>query len=149
MTTRMMVGSSHQDSVTLTLMQAMTGTTADRAVTWTGDMAVVSIPDPEPEPPVQAITVPSRHPLPTQTSAVTPAAGRQPVTDFPMTEDGEDSRRRSASEVRRLLRVTADRLMQSQLKHEQTDATASGDDSLYTHSQERGSRTDITGRPRT
>ena len=142
--TVMMVGSSHQGSATLTLMQAMTGTTADRAISWIGDIALVSIPDEDPEPPVRVKDVPEIVPPRTQA----PAVEQHVDVAAAMTAEGEDSRRRSASEVRRLLHVTATRLMQSQLRQEQPDATASGDDSIYTHSQEHGSRTDASGRSR-
>lgn len=145
-TARVLVGAAHAGSPSLQLFQAMTGTTAERVITWFGEgITAITMPVNDPQPPVKV-----RRPAPALPQRQASLPEHKMQSD--RTAQGGDgqredsSRRRTAMDVRNLLHQTTQRLIQEQHSHEQQAASGSSDSSVLTHDVERNARMDTVKR---
>lgn len=145
-TAQLHVGGTRSSSPGQRIFQAMTGTTDARVITWFGDgITVVSIPS--------SVTEPSPNLNRRRMSAVaSPARIGEPISlnapSMAMPEEGQaaEARRRSALDVRTLLRQTAQQLIDEQRARDQQAAGGSSDSSVLTHDDERNARMDTVKR---
>lgn len=144
-TARVLVGGAHAGSPSLQLLQAMTGTTAERVITWFGEgITTITMPVNDPQPPVKV-----RRPAQAIPQPQPPVEHKMQSDRTAQGGDGQredSSRRRTAMDVRNLLHQTAQRLIQEQHSHEQQAASGSSDSSVFTHDVERNARMDTVKR---
>ncbi|MCH3975493.1 MAG: hypothetical protein LKF49_08070 [Bifidobacterium tibiigranuli] len=146
-TAQLRVGGMQFSEPSLRVLQAMTGTTAPRVISWFGDgITVVSIPlsSTDPTPPDLIRREEHTEPLPPRVEEPAPVSAPTLLAH----DDGQadDTRRRSALDVRNLLHQTAQRLIDEQHAREQQAASGSSDSSVLTHEDERNARMDTVKR---